>query len=97
MMTSRYPIFAKLALATLVVLSIPLVAMQVSPEVNWTVLDFLVMGVLLFTCSSGFVLVSRRIAPAATGKRIAAAAVFALVFLYAWAELAVGIFFDFGS
>ena len=33
----------------LFILSIPLMAMQFTKEVNWTISDFLVMGILLFT------------------------------------------------
>ena len=37
-----------LYLIPFVILSIPLVAMQFTKEVNWTLSDFLMMGILLF-------------------------------------------------
>ena len=38
----------RVAMATIALLLIPLVAMQFTREVDWTAGDFLVMGVLLF-------------------------------------------------
>ena len=87
----RNTVFAWIALGTALLLSIPLVAMQFSEEVNWEPGDFVVMGVLLFGISSLFVLVARKIA---RKRRLAAGLIFLLLFLYIWAELAVGIFTD---
>lgn len=51
-MNVKQPIIAKKHLSivlytTLVILMLPLVAMQFTTEVNWTVLDFVVAGCLL--------------------------------------------------
>jgi len=52
--------FAWIALGTGFVLPVPLIAMQVTEEVNWGILDFVIMGALLFSAGSIFVLVARK-------------------------------------
>lgn len=74
-------------------LMIPLVAMQFTSEVAWTRSDFAVMGVLLFVTGIMLNLVTSRMSKY---KAVGAIAV-VLVFLYVWAELAVGIFTNIGS
>ncbi|MBU1312121.1 MAG: hypothetical protein KKE30_21565 [Gammaproteobacteria bacterium] len=90
----RNDIFIWIAAATVVLLLLPFMAMQLTAEVNWSGADFILMAGLIFGSASGFVLLARRI-PAA--KRLWLALAVAVVFLYCWAELAVGIFFNFGS
>ncbi|MEM8546711.1 MAG: hypothetical protein AAGF46_00985 [Pseudomonadota bacterium] len=90
----RNSVFAWMIPAICVLLLIPFVAMQLTTAVDWTVGDFLVMGVLLFTAGSAFVLVARRVPP---GRKILVGVLVAVAFLYTWAELAVGIFTDWGS
>ena len=87
-------VFVWIALATATILLIPLVAMQFTSEVNWGGTDFLVMGVLLYGTGSLFVLVARIAAPK---YRLLIAGLFIAAFLYVWAELAVGIFTNWGS
>ena len=70
-------------------LMLPLVAMQFTGEVNWTLSDFVVMGVML-----GLVCVSFEIAVrvARTNAYVVAAGIaVAAAFLMTWANLAVGI------
>ena len=87
-------IFAWIAFATAAVLSVPLVAMQFSNDVDWKLNDFLIIGFLLFGSGALYVYIAR-IVP--SKYRIAIAAVFAITVLYIWGELAVGIFTNLGS
>ncbi len=77
------------AFATAAILVAPLVAMQFTDEVNWGLLDFIVMGFLLFGTGLTYVLISRiseRIAyRTAVGVAVVAG------FLLIWMNLAVGI------
>jgi hypothetical protein len=87
-------VFGWLALGTGLLLLIPLVAMQFSSGVNWTASDFIVMGALLFVTGSLFVLAARRVE---RKYWVAVGFVVGLAFFYLWAELAVGIFTNWGS
>ena len=70
-------------------LLIPLIAMVISDEVQWSVFDFLIMGGLLIT----FALIGNYIfATFNDQKRTWLLYILGLVFLLIWAELAVGIF-----
>ena len=74
----------------LFILSIPLMAMQFTKEVNWTISDFLVMGILLFTTvfTIDFVLKKFKTLKSRLILTVGIVVLLALV----WAELAVGIF-----
>ena len=77
-------------LVTLSILLIPFIAMQLSNEVNWGLLDFIVAGVLLL--GTGFIIdfVIRK-APKINYRITIIVTLLILLFLI-WAELAVGIF-----
>ena len=87
-------VFIWIALATGAILLIPLIAMQFTTEVSWDETDFTVMGSLLFGSAGLFVLAARR---APRRRRVLIGSMFIAAFVYLWAELAVGVFFDLGS
>ncbi|MGX7666760.1 hypothetical protein [Flavobacterium pedocola] len=74
----------------LVLLSIPLIAMQFTNEVDWKPFDFIIAGILLFATGLTCEFVMRKI----TNKRnrIVLIALLLLALFLIWAELAVGIF-----
>ncbi|MBK8514818.1 MAG: hypothetical protein IPL55_00585 [Saprospiraceae bacterium] len=71
-------------------LLIPLVAMQFSNCVDWKILDFVIMGVLMLGTGLLCELVLRKVKSTKRRIIICGAALFALLLI--WAELAVGIF-----
>lgn len=82
--------FIGILTAIVLLLFIPLIAMQFTDEVNWALSDFVVMGVLLIGTGLLCELVLRKVGK--TSWRIALCMVLLLVFFLIWAELAVGIF-----
>lgn len=76
--------------AVAILLLIPFIAMQFTNEVNWSVFDFLVMGVLLTGVGVLFDVVLRKVPN--KNNRIAIITIIIIAFLLVWAELAVGIF-----
>lgn len=81
------------ALTTGLILLIPLVAMQLTDEVTWTLIDFATAGTLLIGTGSTFVLAARR----TLRHRVVIGIVLAAAFLWVWAELAVGVVTTWGS
>jgi nitrate reductase NapE component len=72
------------------VLLVPLIAMQFSNEVNWTVFDFIVAGILLVGTGLTCELIMRK-----SKKRLVKYSLcflFLVSFVLIWAELAVGVF-----
>lgn len=78
-----------IAFATAAILVVPLVAMQFTDEVNWSVFDFIFMGALLFGSGLAYVLISRVVNSSA--YRIGVGVVVVTGFLLIWMNLAVGI------
>lgn len=72
------------------ILLIPLVAMQVTDEVHWTILDFVAGGILLLATGLLLELVIRKVKKISHRMVICAAILSALILI--WAELSVGIF-----
>ncbi|GGD40157.1 hypothetical protein [Muriicola marianensis] len=89
-MTLSFKRIGYIFLGTLLLLCIPLIAMQFSSEVDWNAFDFLVAGILL--ASTAFVcdLVWRNISN--DTYRIVLLIAALVFFFLIWAELAVGIF-----
>jgi succinate-acetate transporter protein len=73
-----------------VLLLIPLIAMQFTDEVNWSMSDFIVAAVLLLVAVFTYELISRKV-KAPTNRTILSVTLL-IIFLLIWAELAVGIF-----
>ncbi len=71
-------------------LLIPLIAMQFTDEVNWTLSDFVVGGVLLLSTGLICEFVMRKINK--IEHRIAICAALLVALFLIWVELAVGIF-----
>jgi Kef-type K+ transport system membrane component KefB len=76
--------------AVALLLLIPLIAMQFTDEVKWTLFDFIVAGVLLLSTGLMCELVMRKVKK--TRLRIAICVALLILLLLIWAELAVGIF-----
>lgn len=74
----------------LVLLSIPFVTGFLTKEVNWSVNDFIIAGVLLFTTAFtvDFILSKVKI----RGRQFLYISLILIVLFLIWAELAVGIF-----
>jgi hypothetical protein len=89
MMSLRKSIFV-VALTTLFILLVPLLAMQFTQEVDWGGGDFAVAGALLFGAGMIYVVAARWAQRRAQRAAAAAAVLCALALI--WAELAVGLF-----
>lgn len=77
-------------IVTAAILSIPLIAMQFTNEVKWTLTDFAAAGVLLLGSGLAIELVIRKV-KAGTLRTVIFVIILLALFLI-WAELAVGIF-----
>lgn len=82
-------------IGTILVLLISLVAVQFSQEVQWELPDFVIIGALLFSAGLAYELIAARLRN--SNQRLIVGVVILLAALYAWAELAVGIFTSWGS
>ncbi len=77
-------------LSAFLILLVPLCAMLFTHEVNWTVLDFIVAGTLLFGAGLLCELALRKVKT--IKYRIIICIAILLLFALVWIELAVGIF-----
>jgi hypothetical protein len=84
-----YQSIPAVALVTVVILMVPLVAMQFSDHVNWSVLDFLLMGSLIFGTGVLFVLVMRLSSNIV--HKVAMGLAIGATFFMVWVNLAVGL------
>ncbi|MCC2631670.1 MAG: hypothetical protein K0S20_369 [Patescibacteria group bacterium] len=80
----------RIVLATALILSVPLIAMQFTDEVDWNLFDFVIIGTLLLGTGLTYELVSRNVKDKTQRLLIALGLGFVLFLI--WAELAVGVF-----
>ena len=69
---------------------IPLLAMQFTDDINWSIFDFVVMGFLLLFFRLGIDITMKKVKN--ENIKILYVVLTILIFLLIWAELAVGIF-----
>ena len=79
-----------IVLTVVIILLIPLLAMQFTDEVDWKLNDFVIMGILLLGTGLMCELVMRKVKRIENRVLIIGAMLVALFLI--WAELAVGIF-----
>ncbi|TYA58276.1 hypothetical protein [Formosa maritima] len=72
------------------ILLIPLIAMHFSAEVNWSIFDFIIAGILLFGTGLVMELVLRKVKT--KKNRVLLTITIIILLLITWIELAVGIF-----
>lgn len=75
---------------TVILLLIPLIAMQFTDEVNWTFFDFVIAGFLLLGFGLICEVLLRKLKK--IKYRIAICLALIIIFLLIWADLAIGIF-----
>lgn len=89
-MTTQNQISKIIYSVPVLLLMIPLVAMQFTTEVNWTFSDFVIMGLLLFVSAFSIDFVLKKF-KTLKSRLILVFGILALLVLI-WAEMAVGIF-----
>jgi hypothetical protein len=77
------------AFITVIILSIPLLAMQFTDEVNWSLVDFIIVGILIFCTGLSYVLLTRSSSDII--HRAAVALAIGSTLLLIWTNLAVGL------
>ena len=87
--TKLYLSILGVALSTELLLLVPLAAMQFSDEVNWSVFDFVIAGVLLFITGLCYVVVTRFVTHIL--YRAAMGLTLGTTLFLIWANLAVGL------
>ena len=73
---------------TLVLLTIPFLSNIYINDFNWSLVDFIIMSVLIFSCLSFTGFIRKKFSGI---KEILAIIIVVIVFILLWAELAVGI------
>jgi uncharacterized membrane protein len=79
-------------LAAALILLVPLIAIQLSDDMVWTWFDFAAAATLLVGTGLLFVLAARKLRT--TKHLVAVGIALAAVFLFVWAQLAVGVLGD---
>ena len=82
----------RIALATAFILLLPLLAMQITDEVVWDLVDFAVAGALLFGTGLTYELIARKVRkPGNVAYRFAVGVALATALILVWMNLAVGL------
>ncbi|MEZ4945954.1 MAG: hypothetical protein R2804_10520 [Cyclobacteriaceae bacterium] len=89
-MTLERKRFIGIGITVALILLIPFIAMQLTNEVNWSLMDFIVAGTLLLTTGLLCEWVIRIVK--SVPYRILICVAILTILLLLWAELAVGIF-----
>lgn len=87
--TIRSKIMIRVIIGTALILSVPLIAMQFTDEVQWDLGDFIIISGLLIGTGLLYELITSKLNPKYYGV---AAVVLVALLLLTWAELAVGVF-----
>ncbi|NBW28725.1 MAG: hypothetical protein EBR38_09195 [Flavobacteriaceae bacterium] len=74
----------------LLLLLLPMLGMFISNEINWSVFDFIIMGILILSMSFGIKQVLRTTRNIKNRSLIIG--IILIIFIIVWIELAVGIF-----
>jgi hypothetical protein len=82
-------IIIRVLIVDLLLLCIPFFAHFFSTEINWSFSDFLIIGILIFIFGS--LLYTIHLKVQTTSKKLLLFLIL-MLFIYLWAELAVGIF-----
>ena len=90
MMTTQKQTSVFIYLAATVLLAVPLIAMQFTTEVNWTISDFVIAAALLFTTAFSVDFVLKKV-KTFKSRLLLIFGILAFLILI-WAEMAVGIF-----
>lgn len=90
MVRSSVSNIVKTALVTVVILTVPLLGNRFVEGWNWDMPDFVVAAILIFGTGLLFQLIFNKVSHRT--YRIMLVVFTALIFIYVWAELAVGIF-----
>ncbi|MCF7890528.1 hypothetical protein K9M78_04845 [Candidatus Bipolaricaulota bacterium] len=80
----------RVAIVVALILLVPLIAMQFTDEVVWSLADFVIMGTLLFGTGLALEVVLKKLTEPV--YRVTSCTVIVVTFLLIWAELAVGVF-----
>lgn len=91
-MTMVHKSILRIAMITICILLVPFIAMQFTTEVNWGLLDFLIMGLLIFGAGLTYEVVASKGSNMAYRVAVGVAVLAAL--LLVWVNLAVGIIGD---
>ncbi len=83
-------IYKRILIGVFTILAIPFIGMQLSKDIQWTLIDFVIAGLLLFTTGFIWVFIYVRLYESSWRYWLYALLLACAVLL--WAEMAVGLF-----